>query len=196
MFTGLVENVGKVLTNTPVSSGKRLVVEAFIPDLQEGESIAVNGTCLTWLPESPTKLQFDVSPETLDVTTLGSLQEGEPVNLERAMMASTRLGGHYVCGHVNTTAFIKERRKIKDFTELVVGGFSEDQRKYLIPKGSITLDGVSLTINDVRGREISLMIVPYTLENTTLKFIGEGKKINVEFDYIAQIVAYNLSLVG
>ncbi|KTC69360.1 riboflavin synthase subunit alpha [Legionella birminghamensis] len=196
MFTGLVEKVGRVLANTPGASGRRLVIDAFIPELQEGESIAVNGTCLTWLPESPAQLQFDVSPETLDVTTLGSLQEGEPVNLERAMMASTRLGGHYVCGHVNTTAFLKERRKVSGFTELVVSGFSEAQRKYLVPKGSITLDGVSLTINDVRGREISLMIVPYTLENTTLKFIGEGKKINVEFDYIAQIVAYNLSLVG
>lgn len=176
MFTGLVEKVGRVLANTPGASGRRLVIDAFIPELQEGESIAVNGTCLTWLPESPAQLQFDVSPETLDVTTLGSLQEGEPVNLERAMMASTRLGGHYVCGHVNTTAFLKERRKVSGFTELVVSGFSEAQRKYLVPKGSITLDGVSLTINDVRGREISLMIVPYTLENTTLKFIGEGKK--------------------
>ncbi|MCA0403996.1 MAG: riboflavin synthase [Proteobacteria bacterium] len=196
MFTGLIEQVGEIVSNKPMKSGNRLIVRASITDLQEGESIAINGTCLTWLPESRDNLCFDVSPETLDITTLGELKEGSSVNIERAMLASVRLGGHYVCGHVNTVAYIKERREIDNYNELIVAGFTEEQRKFLVPKGSITIDGISLTINEVNGREISLMIVPHTLENTTIQFFKKGRKVNVEFDYIAQIVAHNLSILN
>lgn len=196
MFTGLIEQLGSVVTNTPVAQGRRLIIDAVISDLKEGESIAINGVCLTWLANDRGDLCFDLSPETLQVTTLADLKPGDKVNIERAMLASTRLGGHYVCGHVNTIAYVKETRAIDSFIELIIGGFSLAERKYLIPKGSITIDGVSLTINALNEQDISLMLVPHTLQHTTLQFFDKARAVNVEFDYIAQIVAHNLALSG
>lgn len=194
MFTGLIEQVGCVLANTPLPHGNRLIIQANLSDLIEGESIAINGVCLTWLAHSTAELCFDLSPETLQVTTLASLKPGDKVNIERAMLATTRLGGHYVCGHVNTIAYVKEVRTIDAFVELIIAGFSAAECGYLVPKGSITIDGVSLTINALHEQEISLMLIPHTLEHTTLQFFAKGRAVNVEFDYIAQIVAHNLSL--
>ncbi|MGL6029616.1 MAG: riboflavin synthase [Legionella sp.] len=196
MFTGLIEQLGSVLANTPLEQGNRLTIKADLADLKEGESIAINGVCLTWLANEDGNLCFDLSPETLHVTTLANLKEGDAVNIERAMLASTRLGGHYVCGHVNTIAAVKEIRAIDSFIELTIGGFSLAEKKYLIPKGSITIDGVSLTINALNEQDISLMLVPHTLQHTTLQFFNIGQAVNVEFDYIAQIVAHNLALSG
>lgn len=194
MFTGLIEEVGSVVANRPLATGNKLTIKANLNELKEGESIAINGVCLTWLANAAGDLCFDVSPETLKVTTLATLKAGDKVNIERAMLASTRLGGHYVCGHVHTVAYVKRMHPIDSFIELVIAGFSAAERKYLIPKGSITIDGVSLTINSVYEQEISLMLVPHTLAHTTLQYFNNDRAVNVEFDYIAQIVAHNLSL--
>ncbi|KTD06909.1 riboflavin synthase [Legionella jamestowniensis] len=196
MFTGLIEACGEVISNTQNQAANRLLVKSSFERLQTGESIAVNGVCLTLLPTEGNYLAFDVSPETLALTTLGQLQQGELVNLERAMPASARFGGHYVSGHVDTTAFLKSTEVIGEYLKITVGDFVVCAKMYLLPKGSITLDGVSLTINKVMENEIELMLVPHTLEKTTLGHLSIGQRLNVEFDYLTRIVAHQLKIAG
>ncbi len=132
----------------------------------------------------------------LRLTTLGQLRAGMSVNLERAMLASARFGGHYVSGHVDTTARLKAITPIGDYVELVVGDFATCASMYLLPKGSITLEGVSLTINAVNEDNIKLMLVPHTLAKTTLGQLDIGQRLNVEFDYLTRIVAHQLKIAG
>lgn len=178
----------------PLSVGRRLVLESDLTSIQPGESIAVNGVCLTVLPSDTACLEFDVSAETLNRTTLGELLPGQWVNLERAMCANTRMGGHYVSGHVDTTAVIQSMIWSGDFLELALGDFNMPADAFLLPKGSITLDGVSLTINSVGidKNSIGLMLVPHTLAKTTLGDRTIGDKLNVEFDYLTRIIAHQL----
>ncbi len=190
MFTGLIEQCSEVIEHRSGPLGHRLVVG--VSGGVAGESIAINGVCLTVLPDSQHAACFDVSPETLAVTNLATLRVGQRVNIERAMQASSRLGGHYVTGHVDTTAVVQAYCVLGDFVELTVAGFTEQARRYLLPKGSITLDGVSLTINHVDGDAIRMMLVPHTLQHTTLNAVQVGQLVNVEFDYIARIIAHQL----
>ena len=194
MFTGLIEQQGDVIQNTVLDVSLRLLIRAQFEQLQAGESITVNGVCLTLLPDFSDGLAFDVSPETLKLTNLGQLQQGSRVNLERAMQASTRFGGHYVNGHVDSTAVIQSLTKIDDYIEMSIGGFAACDTIYLLPKGSITLDGVSLTINALKDGVISVMLVPHTLAHTTLGLRQVGDRVNVEFDYLARIVAHQLQM--
>ncbi|VEG90479.1 riboflavin synthase [Legionella spiritensis] len=196
MFTGLIEHRAEVLANNPIAEGRRLIIRSPWPAVESGESIAVNGVCLTRLPCPDTELRFDLSPETLYRTTLGQLKKGDEVNLERAMTAHTRFGGHYVSGHVDTTACLSKKTCVGDYLELVVDDFSVNAGLYLLPKGSITLDGISLTINQVEKGSIQLMIVPHTLVVTTLKQTEIGHRFNVEFDYLTRIVAHQLNISG
>ena len=195
MFTGLVEKKGKVIANTPTEVGCRLVIDAHFDSLQLGESIAVNGVCLTLLLDESGHLLFDVSPETCALTTLVQLSVGEEVNLERAMLASARLGGHYVSGHVDTTAVVESMVQVDDYLNLIIGHFKLPADNYLLPKGSITLNGVSLTINQVKDGCIEVMLVPHTLEVTTLGALSVGRLLNIEFDYLTRIVAHQLSVM-
>lgn len=196
MFTGLVEQQGEVLANTSSEVANRLLVKSPFKQLDIGESIAVNGVCLTLIPDHNDYLAFDVSPETLHLTTLGQLIVGDKVNLERAMLATARFGGHYVSGHVDTTACLKSITPLGDYVELVIGDFAACASMYLLPKGSITLDGVSLTINAVTEDNIRLMLVPHTLAQTTLGRLVLGQRLNVEFDYLTRIVAHQLKVSG
>ena len=196
MFTGLIEQHGKVLANVSGPLSNRLMIHADFEDLQPGESIAVNGVCLTLLPHVGPELVFDVSPETLKLTTIGTLLAGNSVNIERALLATSRLGGHYVSGHVDTTASLMSRTLRDDYIEMTVGGFATPACQYLLPKGSITLDGVSLTINEVVEGCIKVMLVPHTLAVTTLGQLQVGQRINVEFDYLTRIVAHQLAYMG
>lgn len=195
MFTGIVEMQAEVLANRSSISANRLEIKASYPQFASGESIAVNGVCLTLVP-SQEYLSFDVSPETLRLTNLGQLKAGDKVNLERAMSAAARFGGHYVSGHVDTTAYVKELVRIEDYVEIIVGDFAACASMYLLPKGSITLDGVSLTINAVTKGDIKLMLVPHTLAQTTLGQLAIGQGLNVEFDYLTRIVAHQLQVAG
>jgi len=192
MFTGLIEQKGQVISNVPGDVAHRLVVHAEFDALQLGESIAVNGVCLTLVSSDNQELAFDVSPETLKLTTLGQLVAGHYVNIERAMLATARFGGHYVSGHVDTTAFIEAVVLLQDYMEMTIGGFLLPAKKYVLPKGSITLDGVSLTINAVVNGQIKVMLVPHTLAVTTLNEWQVGQRLNVEFDYLTRIVAHQL----
>lgn len=191
MFTGLIEQCAEVLEHHVGESGHRLAVRMQHLTVM-GESIAVNGVCLTVLPNSDYIAWFDVSPETLKVTNLSTLQVGQRVNIERAMQLSARLGGHYVTGHVDTTAVVQAIHAVGDYVELTIAGFDAQAGKYLLPKGSITVDGVSLTINRVEQSAIGIMLVPHTLQHTTLAELRIGQWVNIEFDYIARIIAHQL----
>ncbi|CEK10427.1 riboflavin synthase [Legionella hackeliae] len=197
MFTGLIEECGEVIANIQNEVANRLLIKSSFANLQIGESIAVNGVCLTLIPEQEEAyLAFDVSPETLALTTLEQLQVGDWVNLERAMSASARFGGHYVSGHVDTTAALKTIEPIGEFLKITIGDFAVCASMYLLPKGSITLDGVSLTINTVVEDGIELMLVPHTLAKTTFGQLKTGQRLNVEFDYLTRIVAHQLKIAG
>jgi riboflavin synthase len=191
MFTGLIETLGRVVDNQPLQSGCRLTIDAAFDAVQPGESIAVNGVCLTVLPFQE-KPSFDVSPETLRLTTLGELKPGQLINLERALLAGSRMGGHYVSGHVDTMASVLSVRSEGEFVELTISDFGLHAAPYLLPKGSITLDGVSLTINTVVQDTITVMLVPHTLAMTTFGSVIVGQRVNVEFDYLARIIAHQL----
>jgi riboflavin synthase len=191
MFTGIVEVQGTVLSNASTKTANRLIISSPYEQLQTGESVAVNGVCLTLL-RSASQLEFDVSPETLKITNLRELGVGDSVNLERAMMANSRFGGHYVSGHIDTTAFIKARRPLEDCVEMTISGFKSNELKYLFSKGSITFEGVSLTINAVNEGEVDVLLIPHTLANTNLHQKGVGDYLNVEFDYLTRIVAHQL----
>ena len=195
MFTGIVETKGQVIANIPTDVGCRLMIDAPMDSLQLGESIAVNGVCLTLLLDERNYLMFDVSPETCELTTLRELRLGDEVNLERALLVSARMGGHYVSGHVDTTAQVESMANLDDYIKLTIGNFKMPAENYLLPKGSITLDGVSLTINQVKDGCIELMLVPHTLEVTTMGTWAVGRRVNIEFDYLTRIVAHQLSVM-
>ena len=196
MFTGIIEIKGKVLNNASHDGANRLVIAADFEQVQLGESIAVNGVCLTVLPSEANQLSFDVSPETLQCTTLSSLTAGDAVNLERAMLASTRFGGHYVSGHVDMITQVQDIRHLNEYVEVDLGPFDTKASLYLIPKGSITVEGVSLTINSVAKDCVKLMLVPHTLANTTFDTLKKGQWVNIEFDYLTRIVAHQLEVAG
>lgn len=193
MFTGIIEQQGIVAVIHKVDHALRLVVEAACEALEVGESIAINGVCLTALAESTlTHLVFDVSSETLRVTNLGRLAKGEPVNVERAMLANARFGGHYVSGHIDATAYITQYRSQDNYVELTISQFSVSPSLFILPKGSITLDGVSLTINHISEDQVTVMLIPHTLKHTTFGTKQIGACINVEFDYLTRVVAHQL----
>jgi riboflavin synthase len=192
MFTGLIETRGTVIENRCTSTANYLLIDAHFDPLNPGESIAIHGVCLTLLPSGDQQLAFDVSKETLQLTTLGELRSGDCVNIERAMLATARLGGHYVSGHIDTTATVQSIARIGDYLEVTIGAFAIAADMYLLPKGSITVDGVSLTINEVIDGTIRVMLVPHTLSVTTLGQLQEGQRLNIEFDYLTRIVAHQL----
>lgn len=196
MFTGIIEKTGRVLSNLHHEGANRLIIDANFEQLQVGESIAVNGVCLTLLPAGMNQLSFDVSLETLGCTIIGTLIAGDVVNLERAMCVSARFGGHYVSGHVDAIIKVQHIKPINEYMEIELGPFNAHALLYLIPKGSITVDGVSLTINSVDCECIKLMLVPHTLLSTTLGALKPGQSVNIEFDYLTRIVAHQLQIAG
>ncbi|MCH9690072.1 MAG: riboflavin synthase [Gammaproteobacteria bacterium] len=195
MFTGLIESCGTLLHKIQHASGLRLVFEADFEQLVLGESIAVNGVCLTLVLDNIKYagcLLFDISPETQALTNLGLLATGDQVHLERSLRASDRLGGHYVNGHVDTIANLQSITSEGDCIKMVIGGFTKQHCRYLCLKGSVTLDGVSLTINAVNETCISVMLIPHTLSKTVMLSWTVGQCINIEFDYIARVLVHQL----
>lgn len=191
MFTGLVQKVGKVES----LRGGRLVVDADFKDVELGESVAVNGVCLTVVKVENNLLHFDLSEETLSRSNLKFLRRGDPVNLERALRLSDRLGGHFLQGHVDFTAPIVHFQKRGEHWSLVVQ-IRPDYSPYFVEKGSVGIDGISLTINKVEGQFIHINIIPHTFENTNLKFRKPGDMVNVEVDIIGKYVINYLRNTG
>jgi riboflavin synthase len=189
MFTGLVEAVGDVVGAPETGGGVRLqVATALASGMTPGESIAVNGVCLTVVERSPERFVADVGPETLRVTTLGGLSSGSLVNLERSMRADSRFGGHFVQGHVDAIGRIDALRSEADFSWLVVG-FPPQFGASLVHRGSIAVDGISLTVAALRDDSFELMIIPFTLAHTNLQRATPGMAVNLEFDVVGKYVS-------
>jgi riboflavin synthase len=189
MFTGLIEDLGKVRRLERRGAAALLAVQTRLPlaEIGLGDSVAVNGVCLTAVATDRDELAFDVSPETLERSGLGRLTPGEPVNLERALRLSDRLGGHLVTGHIDGIATVVARQEVSGnlvFRFRVPAAAS----RYLVPKGSVALDGISLTVNDVEGEHFSVNVIPHTAAVTTLRLRAPGDRVNIETDIIGRYV--------
>jgi riboflavin synthase len=189
MFTGLIEDVGKVLGLDRAGAGARLHVSSALPhdEISLGDSVAVNGVCLTVVEKSSGRLSFDVSPETLERTLFRTLKAGIFVNLERALRLGDRLGGHLVSGHVDCSAVIRERREVSG-NYLFSFQLPARYARYLVEKGSVAIDGISLTVNTVSAEGFTINIIPHTANHTTLRFRGPGDEVNIETDLIGKYV--------
>jgi riboflavin synthase len=189
MFTGLIEAIGTIARCDSTAGGTRLLLSSSLPvaELSNGESIAVDGVCLTVTSFSEKGFAVDVSPESMSTTTLGEKRAGARVNLERALRLSDRLGGHLVSGHVDGQATLQSVRRIGEFTRL---DFKAPQSLLagMVVKGSVAISGISLTINTVESSGFSVMIIPHTLVNTTLHDCRPGERVNIETDMIGKYV--------
>jgi riboflavin synthase len=191
VFTGIVEGIGKVETLRPLPGGSRRIAVSTtleVGKLPLGASIAVNGVCLTVVGRKARRFEADVGPETLRVTTFGDLRAGDRVHLERPLRVGDPLGGHLVAGHVDGVGRIETRRKQGDALLLRIAAPPE-LGPYLVPKGSVTVDGVSLTVNEVDGSRFAVMLIPHTLVATCLGERKTGDRVNIEADLIAKHVA-------
>lgn len=189
MFTGLVEMMGTVRSVLPEGKGCRLTVEAamFASDIELGESIAINGVCLTAVATGPGNAVFQLAPETLQKSNLGSLVSGQHVNLERALRLGDRLGGHWVQGHVDGVGTLIRREKEGDWERLIFS-LPATLSRYLVAKGSITINGVSLTVVGVDTDQFSVALIPHTLDITNLGQLQPGDSVNLEVDILAKYV--------
>ena len=189
MFTGIVEEIGRIDVIKETKSGKQCCIfaEKVIKDLKIGDSIAVNGACLTVIRKMKNIFTLDMVNETLEKTNLGDLLEGDCVNLERSMKVSDRFGGHILQGHVETVGVILDKQKKEEDAILWVG-LDPEWMRYCIPKGSIALDGISLTIAKIDANIIEIALIPYTLKNTTLGLKSKSDTINIETDIIGKYV--------
>jgi riboflavin synthase len=189
MFTGIVEEIGAITTLEKTLVGMRVTILAstVMGDLKIGDSVSVNGTCLTVVSRSERDFSVEVSPETFSVTTLGGMAVGTPVNLERAMKLNERIGGHLVAGHVDGVGVIRSRRQEGNAIVFAIEAPPEILH-YCVAKGSITVDGISLTINDVGDHSFSIAIIPHTAKVTTLGLKQVNDPVNLESDLIGKYV--------
>ncbi|MCL2657583.1 MAG: riboflavin synthase [Betaproteobacteria bacterium] len=188
MFSGIVAAIGRIVDTAPLGKGLRLTVDTGdwdISDIALGDSVAHNGVCLTVVGRDGQKLHYDVSAETL-ACTVGLDAPGE-VNLEKALRFSDRLGGHLVSGHVDGVGVVQKFERIGESHELVIRA-PADLAGYIARKGSIAVDGVSLTVNSVNGQDFSINLIPHTVAMTTLKRLASGARVNLEIDLIARYV--------
>jgi riboflavin synthase len=196
MFTGLIEAVGGVDAVERGRDGLRLrIATPLAGELAAGDSIAVNGVCLTATACDGGSFSADIGPETARVTTLGSLEPGAIVNLERPMRADARLGGHFVQGHVDATGVLESVRHDGDSHWLSIS-FPAGLSPYFIRKGSIAVDGISLTVADLRDRRFDVMIIPFTWEHTNVRALTPGDRVNLECDMIGKYVARSMELAA
>jgi len=196
MFTGLIEAVGEVAERRPTSGGFRLrVATALASEVSTGDSVAVNGVCLTVILADGKEIHADIGPETARVTTLGAIERGAHVNLERPLGTDGRFGGHFVQGHVDGVGRVLERRHDAEFDWLTVG-FPAALAPYLIPKGSIAVDGISLTVAGLATDRFDIMVIPFTLEHTNLQYVHEGDSVNLECDMVGKYVVRAAQLAG
>jgi riboflavin synthase len=194
MFTGLIETVGEIAEVKTSPGGFRIRIRTTLAaDLASGDSLAVNGVCLTVVTADGGEVHADIGPETARVTTLGSLRHGQRVNLEQSMRADGRVGGHFVQGHVDGPGFVEKVRPDGDSHWLTIS-FDPSLAPYLIRKGSIAVDGVSLTIAGLGENAFEVMIIPFTWANTALSTLTVGDRVNVECDMIGKYVARSLEL--
>ena len=188
MFSGIIESKGSIKSIEFDQDSARVTINAgglSMDDVGLGDSICVSGACLTVVSFDETSFSVDVSQETLKLTTLGDKSEGSDVNLEKALKVSDRLGGHIVTGHVDGIGIVVERDALDDYVKYVVEAPAELSR-YIAKKGSVCVDGISLTVNEVSDSRFELMIIPHTLTVTTLGQTSVSSKVNLEIDIVAR----------
>jgi riboflavin synthase len=196
MFTGLIEHVARVAALDPIEGGYRFSIETILAgDLHNGDSIAVNGVCLTVVGRDANRFETEIGPETARVTTLGGLRAGSLVNLERPMRPDGRMGGHFVLGHVDGKGTLTAIRPDGEFWWITVA-FDPELAPYFIPKGSVAVDGISLTVATLREREFDVQIIPFTWEQTNLQASRVGDGMNLEVDVIGKYVLRVAQLAG
>jgi riboflavin synthase len=193
MFTGLVEKQGILASRTRKGRNAELVVRASFTDVVLGESVSVDGCCLTVVAFTADTLTFDVSTESLERTTLGDVSVGGALNLERAMLAGARFGGHVVSGHVDGTGACVKKEAVDAYTR-VTFSFPSSLARFIAEKGSITINGVSLTVNHAGDTDFDVMLIPHTQEVTTLGTLRPGSRVNLEVDLFARYVARMLDV--
>lgn len=194
MFTGLIEATGIVRGVTPVAGGQRLTIETSLAaGLALGDSVATSGVCLTVVDRDADSWSADVSPETLRVTALGALAAGSTVNLERPLAVGSRLGGHFVQGHVDGTGRIEAVTPEGEFRRVRIS-FPPELAAYFIEKGSVAVDGVSLTVASLSAASFDVQIIPHTWTATTLQHAQPGDLVNLECDMVGKYVLRSLSL--
>jgi riboflavin synthase len=196
MFTGLVEAVGELAERKAMGGGFRLrIATAIAPELTPGDSVAVNGVCLTVITAERDEFHAEVGPETIRVTTLGTLAPGSRVNLERPLRADGRFGGHFVQGHVDGVGQVEDLRPAADFHWVTVT-YPAHLAPYIIHKGSIAVDGISLTVAGLGTDRFDVQVVPYTMDHTNLGRIELSDRVNLECDLVGKYVVRAAELAG
>jgi riboflavin synthase len=195
MFTGIVEERGHILQKIPIKSGITLEIQCSFNDLKLGDSVAVDGVCLTVTELSNGSFQADVSPETLRLTRMGQYNQSTEVNLERPLKFSDRLGGHYVTGHVDQTARVLSLKSLSEYLEVGFSDVLPSAQGFLVKKGSVTVNGVSLTVNEVYDAGFSVCLIPHTLEKTNLSQLKVGDEVNLEFDWMGKMIRQEIERV-
>lgn len=196
MFTGLIEALGEVVESKPTSAGLRLrIASALARELAAGDSVAVNGVCLTAIIAGDEEMHAEVGPETVRVTTLGSLKRGARVNLERPLRADQRLGGHFVQGHVDAAGTLEDVRPEAEFWWMTFG-FPSLLAAYIVRKGSIAVDGISLTVAGLGANRFDVQIVPFTWDHTNLKTLKLRDRVNLECDILGKYVVRAAEVMG
>lgn len=188
MFTGIIDHCGIITHIVKQDNHSQLSIKTHFNDLVLGESIAIDGICLTVTQITAEGFVCDVSPETLRLTTAQHFNMGNEVNLERALRVGDRLGGHWVLGHIDQVAFVKNVQPHQEFVEITFNGLSPETMSYILKKGSIAVNGVSLTINEALTDGFKVMLIPHTLERTNLRSLQFGTPVNIEFDWMARII--------
>lgn len=192
MFTGIIEEIGAIKEFSKSTSLIIVECKKILEGLKIGDSIAIDGVCQTVIKFDKSSFSVQTSGETLSVTTFANLKTGQRVNLERALTLQSRLGGHIVSGHIDGIAKIKKIEKQDEFYNFKIE-FGKDISKYLAKKGSVALNGVSLTVADIFSNEFSVAVIPHTFENTVLKYLRIGDFVNIEVDILAKYVEKFLS---
>ena len=189
MFTGIIEEIGVVKDFKIVSDNAEIKIECskVLEDTKIGDSIAINGVCQTVISLSDNSFTAEVSKETLNVTNFSELKSGDKVNLERALTLNERIGGHLVSGHVDNTARFISYQKNNDFYDMEFE-VKEETSRYIVKKGSITINGISLTVADINGTKVKVAVIPHTFENTNLSCLKQGQNVNVETDVFAKYI--------
>jgi len=187
MFSGIIEELGEVKNICRQENIFLLELKTFTmqEDIKIGDSISVNGVCLTLIKKVRDILSFEMMAETVKISNLGSLKRGEKVNLERALKMGDRISGHFVSGHIDCLGIIRNKNYIAGNLSFEVA-VEQKYMRYLLPKGSVAIDGISLTIAKLKSNTFSVYIIPHTLKSTTLCFKGPSDKVNIEFDILAK----------
>ena len=195
MFSGIIDHSGELLSADYSTNSARLKIATQFPNLVPGESIAVDGVCLTVAAINEQSFEVDVSLETLQLTHFAQVQIGQLLNLERSLRLNDLLSGHMVMGHVDQVAQVKSIQEIEHTKIIEISGVKDEFKAYLIPKGSISVNGVSLTLNELTSDGFKLMLIPHTLLITNLKLLQAGSSVNLEFDIFAKTVFKQLSVL-